>query len=160
MDGKIPGPGFGIYLPVAFALVACLSEYGMEKWKDLLGPLVLAVVSIFACCICTSNIHAFLNVGWKIPGPVVLVGDTGGMDEIITSGVDGFEVPIENFSMDSDLLAHTVFKSSDSNLRKKISRNAAKRVQSRFFDWDFIVKRVFDIYDKSRTNFKVYRKYC
>lgn len=93
-------------------------------------------------------------------GPVVVVGGTGGMDEIITSSVDGIEVPIENFRIDPGMLAHTIVKSCDKSLRKRISRSAAKRVQSRFFDWSFIVKRVFDIYEKSGDNFKLYRKFC
>ncbi|RLJ03568.1 MAG: hypothetical protein DRP11_00270 [Candidatus Aenigmatarchaeota archaeon] len=88
-------------------------------------------------------------------GPVVVCGNTGGMDEIIKSGVSGFEVPINNFKIDPDILAH-IFEDifTKRGLRKKISKNGAKRVQSKHFRWDYILEKVFEVYDKAVRNFE------
>ena len=87
-------------------------------------------------------------------GPVVVVGNTGGMEEIIKSGTDGLEVPIENFKINPQFLAEILRVSvTNEKLREKISKNGAERVMSKYFNWDFIVRQIFKIYRNARRNF-------
>lgn len=95
----------------------------------------------------------------NMTGPVVVAGNTGGMDEIITSGVNGFEVPIHNFSIDVDILNNALQEALDEDKRKKISRNGAQRVQSKYFNWEYIFKNVLRIYNKAEENWKKRKKY-
>jgi glycosyltransferase involved in cell wall biosynthesis len=95
-----------------------------------------------------------------LTGPVVVVGNTGGMGEIIRSGVNGLEVPIAKFSIDVDLLARVLIQAlTDEELRKRLAKEGARRVQSKFFSWDFLVERVFEIYQKAEENYKVYQRF-
>lgn len=87
-------------------------------------------------------------------GPVVVAGDTGGMDEIITSGVNGFEVPTQNFAMDPYMLSQALLKALDEETRQEISKNGAERVQSDYFKWDNILHNILKIYDKAEENYQ------
>lgn len=87
-------------------------------------------------------------------GPVVVAGNTGGMDEIIRSGVNGFEVPIQNFEMESSMLKDALLKALDDEIQKKVSKNGAERVQSKYFRWSFIFKKILEIYDRVERNWK------
>ncbi|MFB6077119.1 MAG: glycosyltransferase, partial [Candidatus Nanohaloarchaea archaeon] len=96
-------------------------------------------------------------------GPVPVVGNTGGMDEIITSGKSGMEVPINDFGIDPALLDQVMCSvlpgcaegSADpgpAELRQRISRNGADRVQNEKFRWSYILDRVFEVYDHAVEN--------
>lgn len=95
-----------------------------------------------------------------LTGPVVVVGNTGGMGEIIRSGVNGMEVPIEKFRIDVDLLAQILIEClTDEGLRKRLAAEGIKRVKSKYFVWDFIMERVLEIYKKAGDNFKIYKRF-
>ncbi len=88
-----------------------------------------------------------------LTGPVVVVGDTGGMHETIRNGVNGFKVPMEEFDLKPALLARvldTVL--GDEELHKNISRNGSRSVQSPFFNWREIVGRTIRVYEKAIAN--------
>jgi len=89
-----------------------------------------------------------------LTGPVTVVGNTGGMSEIIKSGVNGFEVPIKNFEIDPDMLHRALKKALDQENRVKISREGAKRVQDNQFRWSYILERILEVYDKAERNWK------
>jgi glycosyltransferase involved in cell wall biosynthesis len=113
---------------------------------------IVALEGLAADYVCEKN---------GLVGPVVVVGGTGGMDEIIRSGMNGLEIPIENFRIDPEILAHAIISSiSDGNMKRRISKNGAKRVRSKYFDWNFIANRIFEVYGKAENNFRVYRKFC
>lgn len=96
-------------------------------------------------------------------GPVAVVGDTGGMDEIITSGVSGMEVPTGDYRIDPALLdqvfcsvltgcAEGMTDPPPAELRERISENGAERVQDPKFRWDYILGKVFEVYDHAVEN--------
>ncbi|MDY6776551.1 MAG: glycosyltransferase [Candidatus Nanohaloarchaea archaeon] len=96
-------------------------------------------------------------------GPAVVVGDTGGMDEITQSGESGMEVPTQDFEIDPDLLDQVFCSLMPGNikeevehdsqtLRERISSNGAERVQDEKFRWDYILDRVFEVYDRAEEN--------
>ncbi|MFP4232779.1 MAG: glycosyltransferase family 4 protein [Candidatus Aenigmatarchaeota archaeon] len=89
-----------------------------------------------------------------LTGPVTVVGNTGGMSEIIKSGVNGFEVPIKNFEIDPDMLHRTLQKALDRENKLKISREGAKRMQDKQFRWSYILERILELYDKAERNWK------
>ncbi|MFH1106534.1 MAG: glycosyltransferase family 4 protein [Candidatus Micrarchaeota archaeon] len=91
-----------------------------------------------------------------VHGPTVVVGDTGGMSDVIRNGVSGFKVPMEedNFDMRPDMLAKILKLSlSSDELHARISKGGVERVQSRFFDWNFIVFKVFEVYKRAIENY-------
>jgi glycosyltransferase involved in cell wall biosynthesis len=93
-------------------------------------------------------------------GPVVIVGNTGGMGEIIRSGVNGLEVPISEFKMDTNLLAKMLVDAlTNEALRRRLATHGAKRVQSKYFNWDFIFSCVLETWKKSVDNYKVYKRF-
>ncbi len=87
-------------------------------------------------------------------GPVTVVGNTGGMAEIIKSGKSGFEVPIHDFKIDTEMLNRALKKALDEENKRKISREGAKRVQEEHFRWGWILDRVLEVYDKAERNWK------
>ncbi|MEW6070784.1 MAG: glycosyltransferase family 4 protein, partial [Candidatus Thermoplasmatota archaeon] len=94
-----------------------------------------------------------------IVGPVVITGATGGMSDVIRSGVDGFKVPVENFKIDSDLLASLIVMVLEHpELRKSISFNASQRVQSDIFRWERILKHVIRTYDHAIMNYVLWKE--
>ncbi len=89
-------------------------------------------------------------------GPTVVVGDTGGMSEVIRNGVSGFKVPMEedSFEMRPELLAKILrLALSSEELHARVSKGGSERVQSRFFDWNFIVHKIFEVYGKAIENY-------
>jgi len=95
-----------------------------------------------------------------LAGPVVVVGDTGGMTETIESGVDGLKVPMEEdkFEIKAEFLAdvlNTAFR--DGDFKKRISRGGALRVQSPDYDWFNIAVTYGSLYRKCVDNYNEYR---
>ncbi len=91
-----------------------------------------------------------------VGGPAVVVGATGGMNEVIKNGVNGFKAPMEEdlFELNPNYLARILnMLLKDESLRKRISRGGASRVQSPWFDWNFIVTRMQESYGKSAENY-------
>ncbi|MFH1199792.1 MAG: glycosyltransferase [Candidatus Micrarchaeota archaeon] len=89
-------------------------------------------------------------------GPTVVVGDTGGMSEVIRNGASGFKVPMEEdaFGMRPEMLAKILKMSlSSEELHARISKGGAERVQSRFFDWGFIATKIFEVYRRAIENY-------
>jgi len=89
-------------------------------------------------------------------GPTVVVGDTGGMSEVIRNGVSGFKVPMEEDSFDlrPEMLSKILRLSlSSEELHARVSKGGAERVQSRFFDWNFIVYKIFEVYRRATENY-------
>ncbi len=88
-----------------------------------------------------------------VVGPVVVVGDTGGMHEVVRNGVNGFKVPMEEFDLKPALLARILDMAlGDDELRREISGNGCRSVQSPSFDWREIVGRTMLVYDKAIAN--------
>ncbi|MFA6049388.1 MAG: glycosyltransferase family 4 protein [Candidatus Micrarchaeia archaeon] len=90
-----------------------------------------------------------------VGGPAVVVGDTGGMKEVIRNGVNGFKAPMDEdkFELKPEYLARILdMLLRDEALRKRISRGGASRVQSQHFDWSFIAARVMESYAKAAEN--------
>ncbi|MFP4115777.1 MAG: glycosyltransferase family 4 protein [Candidatus Aenigmatarchaeota archaeon] len=92
-------------------------------------------------------------------GPVTVVGNTGGMDEIITSGVTGFEVPIHNFKIETDMLHSALQKALDEENKEKITKAGAKRVKDKHFRWSYIFNKVLEVYDLAEENWKERLRY-
>jgi len=92
-------------------------------------------------------------------GPVVVVGGTGGMKEVIKNGVNGFKVPMEReFELKPSLLARVLrIALTNEKLRRRISAGAAKRVQQKYFDWNYIIERVFEVYARAMDNYELWR---
>lgn len=89
-------------------------------------------------------------------GPIVIVGDTGGMSEVIRNGANGFKVPMEEdrFDLNPAFLARILrIALGGEEIRKKITKGGASRVQQRYFDWEFIVQKVFEIYRHAQRNY-------
>jgi glycosyltransferase involved in cell wall biosynthesis len=88
-------------------------------------------------------------------GPVVVVGDTGGMHEIIKNGVNGFKVPMNGFDLKPDYLSKILkIALDDEKLRKKISNGGARRVKQKYFDWNYIVDKIFEEYNHAIENYE------
>jgi glycosyltransferase involved in cell wall biosynthesis len=87
-------------------------------------------------------------------GPVAIVGANGGMDEVIRNGVNGFKAPMASqFALRPDHLARIIsLACCDEALRARISRAAAERVQSPYFDWDYIALRICECYRRACRN--------
>lgn len=92
-------------------------------------------------------------------GPVVVVGGTGGMKEVIKNGVNGFKVPMEHeFELKPSLLARVLkIALSNEKLHNRISAGGARRVQQKYFDWNYIIERVFEIYGHAAANYELWR---
>lgn len=94
-----------------------------------------------------------------IVGPAVITGDTGGMSDVVRSGIDGFKVPVENFTINSDLLASLIVMVLEHpDLRKKTSANAAQRVQSDIFKWEQNLKHVIRTYEHAIMNHVLWKE--
>jgi glycosyltransferase involved in cell wall biosynthesis len=88
-------------------------------------------------------------------GPTIVVGDTGGMHEIIKNGVNGFKVPMNEFELKAEYLSKILkIILNNEKLRKKISNGGARRVQTKFFDWDYIVEKIFEEYAQAIANYE------
>ena len=90
-----------------------------------------------------------------LAGPVVVVGDTGGMREVIRNGVNGVKVPIEEgqFNLDVALLARILALSlRGGELRERISKGGARQVQAESFDWVNIAGEVQELYKRAVKN--------
>ncbi len=93
----------------------------------------------------------------NVTGPAVVVGGTGGMNEIIKNGISGVKVPMDEdrFEMRADYLAKILeMVLRNDNLRRRLSRGGAERVQSPYFDWNFIVLRMHEAYHQAMENYK------
>lgn len=120
---------------------------------SLYEPFGLVTLEVFS-----ADMAAELN---GESGPIAIVGDTGGMSEVVKNGVNGFKVPMEEdrFDLNPSFLARILKLSlQDSRLKEKISRGAAERVQQRYFDWNFIIQRVFEIYGHAEKNYERFVK--
>ncbi len=96
-----------------------------------------------------------------LEGPIAVVGDNGGMSEVIRNGVNGFKVPMEEdrFDMNPSFLARVLkICLQTPNVKKKITKGGSVRVQQRYFDWNFVVKKIFEIYEQAENNFEKYGK--
>ncbi|MEK6843695.1 MAG: glycosyltransferase family 4 protein [Candidatus Micrarchaeota archaeon] len=96
-----------------------------------------------------------------LTGPIAVVGDTGGMAEVIKNGANGFKVPMEadRFDLNPQFLARILKLSLESDsLKKHISKGGAQRVSQRYFDWNFIVQKVFEIYSHAEKNYERFEK--
>ncbi len=97
-------------------------------------------------------------------GPVAIVGANGGMNEVIRNGVNGFKAPMAaQFELRPDHLARIISMAcSDGALRARISKGAAERVQSPYFDWHYTVLRICECYRRAGRNYsrhaEIYRK--
>jgi glycosyltransferase involved in cell wall biosynthesis len=92
----------------------------------------------------------------NLSGPIAIVGDTGGMAEVVVNGVNGFKVPMEEdrFDLNPQFLARILKISlQKEELKKKITHGASDRVQQRYFDWNFIIQKVFEIYRHAERNY-------
>ena len=90
-----------------------------------------------------------------LSGPVAIVGANGGMNEVIKNGVNGFKAPMKSqFELRPDHLARIISMAcSDGALRARISKGAADRVQSPYFDWRFAVLRIHECYRRAGRNY-------
>ena len=85
----------------------------------------------------------------EIKGPVVVVGDTGGMTETIENGINGLKVPMEEDKLEiqPEFLADALKKAfQDNGFRGKITENAAERVQNPNYDWFNIAVTYGELY--------------
>jgi len=90
-----------------------------------------------------------------LTGPTVVVGDTGGMREVIKNGVNGFKAPMLEalFQLNPEYLSRILEMAFENDaLRKRISKEGARRVESRFFNWKYIARKIFSLYDLTREN--------
>ena len=88
-------------------------------------------------------------------GPTVIVGDTGGMHEIIKNGVNGFKTPMDGFDLKPDYLSKILkITLENEKLRKKISNGGARRVKQKYFDWNYITERIFEEYNQATANYE------
>lgn len=88
-------------------------------------------------------------------GPIVVVGDTGGMHEVIRNGANGYKIPIKDFKIDFQRFQEILDEAiSNESVREEITKKAAKRVESVYFNWSQIVSLVFEMYKKAVRNFE------
>jgi glycosyltransferase involved in cell wall biosynthesis len=87
--------------------------------------------------------------------PVLVVGDTGGITEIIRNGYNGFKVPMEEdrFDLKPEYLTRVLeMVVADDKLQAKISKGAIETIQKKAFEWDNVLKLIFQTYSKSKDN--------
>ncbi len=87
-----------------------------------------------------------------VTGPTVVVGDTGGMHEVIKNGVNGFKVPMEEdlFTLNPKYLADVLSMIiNEPEIRKKVSTGGAERVKNSSFEWHNVCRNVFNMYEKT-----------
>ncbi|VVB69881.1 D-inositol-3-phosphate glycosyltransferase [uncultured archaeon] len=87
-----------------------------------------------------------------VTGPTVVVGDTGGMHEVIKNGVNGFKVPMEEdlFMLNPRYLADIIsLIINEPEIRKKVSVGGSERVKSHSFEWHTVCKNIFSMYEKT-----------
>ncbi|MFH1257518.1 MAG: glycosyltransferase family 4 protein [Candidatus Micrarchaeota archaeon] len=116
---------------------------------SLYEPFGLVTLEVFA-----ADMACELN---GLSGPIAIVGDNGGMSEVVRNGANGFKVPMEEdrFDLNPQFLARILKISlQNAELKKKISKGASERVQQRYFDWGFIVQKVFEIYGHAERNYE------
>ncbi len=94
-------------------------------------------------------------------GPVCVVGDTGGMHEVIRNGVNGFKVPMEEDRF--DLQPHYLSVVIDLALRNpqlhaRISRGGAERAQNFAFNWGVVAQNIFKAYRHAQENCAFWHK--
>ena len=90
-----------------------------------------------------------------LKGPVVVVGDTGGMREVIKNGVNGFKVPLEEgqFSMNPAFMAKILsIALGNDEIARRVSQGGAARVQNTDFNWEHVATRVQEIYKRAIAN--------
>lgn len=90
-----------------------------------------------------------------IRGPVTIVGANGGMNEVIRNGVNGFKAPMTSqFGLSAEHLSKIIsMVVRDDHLRARISKGAAERVQSPYFDWRFTALRIHECYRRAARNY-------
>ncbi|MFH0971478.1 MAG: glycosyltransferase family 4 protein [Candidatus Micrarchaeota archaeon] len=120
---------------------------------SLYEPFGLVTLEVFAADM-ACEMHG-------LSGPVAVVGDTGGMSEVVINGMNGFKVPMEEdrFDLNPAFLARILKVALQSEEQKKrITLGAAERVQQRYFDWNFIAQKIFEIYKHAEKNYEAFAK--
>ncbi|MEK6923835.1 MAG: glycosyltransferase [Candidatus Micrarchaeota archaeon] len=89
-----------------------------------------------------------------LQGPVVVAGATGGLNEILRTGLNGFKAPMEEFDLKPELLLRVLRlalknKASDNS----VAGEGAKRVQDPHFNWATIARLVAKSYATAVKNF-------
>ena len=126
---------------LAAADVVCL--------PSLYEPFALVALEALAADLACENNN--------VPGPAVVVGATGGMNEVIRNGVNGFKCPMDEdrFEMKPEFLARVLdmlFRKEP--LRRKAAKGGAERIGAPFFDWNFVVLRHHEAYRKAIENYR------
>jgi glycogen(starch) synthase len=88
-------------------------------------------------------------------GPAVIVGDTGGMREVIKNGVNGFKVPLEEgrFDMNPAFMAKILsIVLTNEEIARNISKGGGQRVMNPDFNWEHVATRVSEIYKRAIAN--------
>ncbi|OIO27037.1 hypothetical protein COX86_01290 [Candidatus Micrarchaeota archaeon CG_4_10_14_0_2_um_filter_60_11] len=88
-------------------------------------------------------------------GPVVVVGDTGGMKETVENRVSGLKAPMDadRFELKSELLAGVLSEAfNDAELKRRLSRGGAERVKSPVYDWVNIAETYGGLYARCVKN--------
>ncbi|MBI5228901.1 glycosyltransferase family 4 protein [Candidatus Micrarchaeota archaeon] len=94
-----------------------------------------------------------------LPGPAVVVGDTGGMGEVIKNGINGFKVQVTDFTLKPEDLAKVLkIVLTNDRLRKKVAKGGAESIISNNFDWNSLVFRLFEIYTGASENYGFWRE--
>lgn len=128
-----------------------------EKMALLCAPDILALPSLYEPfgLVTLEGLAADLACEQNhLTGPVVVTGDIGGMKDIMRSGIDGFKVPVENFSIEPELLASvTAMIMEHPELHKRLSVSGAKRVEDDIFKWENTLRHTLRIYEKAIQNY-------
>jgi len=70
------------------------------------------------------------------------------------SGIDGFKVPVEDFSIEPELLASvTAMIMEHPDMHKRISASGAKRVEDDIFKWENTLRHTLRIYERAVQNY-------
>ncbi|MFH0836399.1 MAG: glycosyltransferase family 4 protein [Candidatus Micrarchaeota archaeon] len=97
-----------------------------------------------------------------VSGPIVVVGDTGGMHETIENGVNGFKVPMEEdvFDLKPAFLADVLKKAFKAGeLKTRISKKGAERIESEHYRWHNILLHYAESYRKTIENSEQEKKF-
>ncbi len=90
-----------------------------------------------------------------LSGPVLVVGDTGGMTEIISNGFNGFKVPMEEdrFDLKPEYLTRVLeLILEDDSIQSRISKGAIETIQKSAFEWQNVLRLIFETYSKAKDN--------